>query len=87
VEIPSLQVTQHFADKVNQVLDLAGSSPLPPLDDDYCTSHIACSRYVKLQVFMGFWGNQSEWGSQVPLKVLESLLFFIGPLELVLFFK
>jgi hypothetical protein len=28
------------------ILDLAVGVQLPPLDDDSCTNHIACSEYV-----------------------------------------
>jgi hypothetical protein len=54
MKVPSLGVTQHFTDDVNCVLDLAISVWLPLFDDDCCTNHISCSRYVELQVFMGF---------------------------------
>jgi hypothetical protein len=36
---------------------------------------------------VGLWGHQDGWGSQVLLEVLENLLCFLSPLELVLFFK
>jgi hypothetical protein len=54
VEIPSLSVTQDFADEIDQVLDLAVGTRLPSFDDNHCTNHVACSRYLKLQVFVGF---------------------------------
>jgi hypothetical protein len=60
VEIPSFRVAQHFADEVNQILDLAVSAQLPPFDDDSCTNNIICSRYVELQVFKGFQSYQSK---------------------------
>jgi hypothetical protein len=59
MKVPSLGVTKHFSDEVNQALDLMISVRLPSFDDDCCTNHIACSRYVKLQVFVGFRGYQS----------------------------
>jgi hypothetical protein len=56
-------------------------------DDNSCIDHITCSWYVKLQVFMGFRGYQSRWGSQILLQVFESLLCLLSPLELVLFLE
>jgi hypothetical protein len=56
-------------------------------DDDSFTNHIACNRYVELQVFMGFQGYQSGWGSQILLQVFESLLGLLSPPELVLFLE
>jgi hypothetical protein len=44
MKVPSLGVTQHFADEVDWILDLMVSVRLPPFDDDSCTNHIACSR-------------------------------------------
>jgi hypothetical protein len=52
VKIPSLGITQHFADEIDWVLDLAVGIRLPSFEDDYRTNHVACSQYVKLQVFM-----------------------------------
>jgi hypothetical protein len=46
MKIPSFGVTQHFADEVDRILDLAIGVRLPPLNDDCCTNHIGCSRYV-----------------------------------------
>jgi hypothetical protein len=63
MKVPSLGITQHFTDEVNRVLDLAIGVRLPSFDDDCHTNHIACSRYVKLQVFMGFQGHQGGQGS------------------------
>jgi hypothetical protein len=60
---------------------------LPPFDDDSCTDHIACSRYVKLQIFVGFRGYQSGWGSQILLQVFKSLLGLLSPLEVVMFLE
>jgi hypothetical protein len=40
-----------------------------------------------LQVFVGFRGYQSEWGSQILLQVFERLLCLLSPLELVLFLE
>jgi hypothetical protein len=54
VKIPSLGVTQHFADQINWVLDLVIGIRLPPLNDNSCTNHITCRRYVKLHVLWGF---------------------------------
>jgi hypothetical protein len=54
VKILSFGGTQHFADEVNLILDLAVGVRLPPFDDNSCTNHITCSRYIELQVFMGF---------------------------------
>jgi hypothetical protein len=68
-------------------LDLAVSVWLPLFDDDSCTNHIACSRYVELQVFLRFWGYQGGWGSQILLQVFEGLLCLMSPLELVLFLE
>jgi hypothetical protein len=56
--MPSFGVTQHFADEVDWILDLAVGVRLPTLDDDSCTNHIACSRYVKLYVFIRFWATR-----------------------------
>jgi hypothetical protein len=87
MKIPCFGVTQHFTDKVDWILDLLVSIQLPPLDDDIRTNHIYCSRYVELQVFMGFLGYQSGWGSQILLHVFEGLLCLLSPLELVLFLE
>jgi hypothetical protein len=46
MKIPSFRVTQHFADEVDWILDLAVGVRPPPLDDDSYTNHIACSGYV-----------------------------------------
>jgi hypothetical protein len=54
MKVPSLGVTQQFTDEVDWILDLTISVRLPTFYDDSHTNHIACSRYVKLQVFMGF---------------------------------
>jgi hypothetical protein len=62
-------------------------SDSPPFDDDNCTNHIACSRYVELKVFMGFRSYQSGWGCQILLQVFESLLCLLSPLELILFLE
>jgi hypothetical protein len=59
-------------------------SDSPPLDDDSCTDHVTHSWYVKLQVFVGFWGYQSRWGDQIFLQVFEC---FLSPLELVMFLE
>jgi hypothetical protein len=56
MNIPSFGVTHHFADEVDWILDLTVGVQLPPLDDDSCTNHIACSGYVILHVFVGFRG-------------------------------
>jgi hypothetical protein len=40
-----------------------------------------------MQVFVGFWGYQSGWGSQILLQVFECLLCLLSPLELVLFLE
>jgi hypothetical protein len=85
MKIRRLGVAQHFADKVHWVLDLVISIQLRPLDDDSCTDHITHSRYVKLQVLIGFQGYQSRWGDQILLQILEGLLCLLSPLELVLF--
>jgi hypothetical protein len=64
-------VTQHFADEVDWILDLAVGVRLPPLDDDSCTNHIAYSGYVELQVFLGFQGYQSGWDYQILLQIFK----------------
>jgi hypothetical protein len=46
MKILSFGVTQYFVDEIDRVLDLAVGVRLPPLDDDSCTNHIACSGYV-----------------------------------------
>jgi hypothetical protein len=46
MKIPSFGVTQHFADKVDRILDLAIGVRLPPLDDDSYTVRIGCSGYI-----------------------------------------
>jgi hypothetical protein len=85
VKILSFGVTQHFADVVDLILDVAVGLRLPPFDDDSCTNHVAYRRYVELQVFVGFQGYQSGWGSQILLQVFEGLLGLLSPLEIVLF--
>jgi hypothetical protein len=85
MKIPSLGITQYFMDEIDWVLDLTIGVRLPSFDDDCHTNHIACSRYVKLQVFMGFRGHEGGWGSQILLQVFEGLLCLLSPLELVLF--
>jgi hypothetical protein len=87
MKILSFGVTKHCADEVLWVLDFTVGIRLPPFDDNSCTDHIAYSRYVKLQVFMGFWGYQSGWGSQILLEAFKSLLGLLSPLELVLFLE
>jgi hypothetical protein len=87
VEIPSLRVAQYFTDEVDQLLDLAVGTRLPSFDDDRRTNHIACSQYAELQGFMWFRGHQGGWGSQVFLEIFESIMYFFGPLELVLLFE
>jgi hypothetical protein len=46
MKIPCFGVTQQFADEVDWILKLVVGARLPPLDDDICTNHIACSGYV-----------------------------------------
>jgi hypothetical protein len=46
MKIPGFGVAQHFANEVDLILDLVVGVLLPLLDDDSCTDHIACSRYV-----------------------------------------
>jgi hypothetical protein len=87
MKLPSLGIAQHFADKIDQVLDLGVGIQLPSFDDDCHTNSISYCQYVKLQVFVGFRGHQSGWSSQIFLQVFEGLLCLFGPLELVLFFK
>jgi hypothetical protein len=87
VKILSFGVTQHFADEVNQILDLAVGVRLASFDDDSFTKHITCSRYVELQVFVGFQSYQSRWGCQVLLQVFKGLLCRLSPLELVMFLE
>jgi hypothetical protein len=87
VKIPSLGVSQHFANEINWVLDLVIGIWLPSLDDNSCTNQITCSRYVKLQVFVGFWGYQGRWVAQILLQVFKGLLCLLSPLELMLFLE
>jgi hypothetical protein len=87
VKILSFGVTQHFAYEVNWILDLAVGVWLPLFDDNSCTNHITCSRYVELQVFMGLQSYQSRWGCQVLLQVFKGLLCLMSPLELVMFLE
>jgi hypothetical protein len=63
VKISSPRITQHFTNEIDQILDLVIGIRLPTFDDDCHTDHVACSRYVKLQVFMGFQGHQGMWRS------------------------
>jgi hypothetical protein len=87
VKILTFGVAQHFTDEVNWILVLAVGVRLTPFDNNNCTNHITCRRYVELQVFMGFQSYQSRWGCQVFLPVFEGLLCFLSPLELVLFLE
>jgi hypothetical protein len=87
MKIPRLGVTQCFAEKIHWVLDLLIGIRLPPLEHDSSIDHITHSRYVKLQVFMGFRGYQSKWGNQILLQVFEGLLCLLSPLELFLFLE
>jgi hypothetical protein len=87
MKVPSLGITQHFTDEVNRVLDLVISVLLLSFHDDCHTNHIACSQYIKMQVFVGFWGHQGGWGSQILLQVFEALLCLLSPLELVLILR
>jgi hypothetical protein len=48
MKILRLRVTQHFTDKVYSVLDLAIGIRLPPFNNNGCTDHITCSRYVEM---------------------------------------
>jgi hypothetical protein len=43
MKIPSLGITQHFANEVDWVLDLTISVHLPSFDDDGHTDHVAHS--------------------------------------------
>jgi hypothetical protein len=54
MKIPRLRVIQYFTDEVHWVLDLEIGIGLPSSNDNGCTDHVTCSRYVKLQVLMGF---------------------------------
>jgi hypothetical protein len=85
VKILSFGVAHHFDNEVNWILDLAIGVRLPSFDDNNCTNHITCTRYVELQVFVGFWSYQSRWGCQVLLQVFKGLLCLLSPLELALF--
>jgi hypothetical protein len=87
MKVPSLGITQHFTDEVNRGLDLMIGVLLLSFHDDYHTNHVACSQYVKMQVFVEFWGHQGGWGSQILLQVFEALLCLLSPLELVLFLR
>jgi hypothetical protein len=86
VKILSLGITQHFIDEIDRVLDLADGIRLPSFEDDCRTNHVACSQYIKLQVFKGFRGHQGGWSSQILLQVFRGLLCLLSPLEHVLFF-
>jgi hypothetical protein len=86
VKIPSLQLSQHFIDKIDWVLDLAVGTQLPSFNDNRHTNHIVCSRYVQLQGFMGFWDHQGGWCSQVLHDIFKSFICFFHLLELVLLF-
>jgi hypothetical protein len=87
VKILSLRITQHFTDEVDRVLNLVVGTRFPSFDDDCRINHVACSQYVKLQIFVGLQSHKGGWGSQIVLEVFECLLCFLGPLELVLFYK
>jgi hypothetical protein len=87
VEISSLRVAQHFTNKVDRVLDFVVGNQLPSFNDNRHTNHIACTRYVKLQGFVGFQGHQGGWGSQVLLEIFERFMCLFCPLKLVLFFE
>jgi hypothetical protein len=87
VKIPRPGVAQHFTDEIRWVLDVAIGIQLPPLDDNSYIDHITHSRYVKLQVFVGFLGYQSRWGDQIFLQVFEGLLGLLSPLELAMFLE
>jgi hypothetical protein len=85
VKIPSLQITQHFTDEIDRVLDLTVGIRLPSFDDDCYTNHVAYSRYVKLQVSMGFREHQGGWSSQILLQIIKGLPCPLSPMEVVLF--
>jgi hypothetical protein len=87
MKISSLGITHHLADEIDRVLDLAVGIQLPLFDNDCHTNHVACSRYVKLQILVGFRGHQGGWSSQILLQIIEDLLCLLGPLELVLFLR
>jgi hypothetical protein len=72
---------------VDRVLNVAVGTRLPMLDENRHTNHIACSRYVKLQDFMGFQGHQGGWGSQVFLEIFESFLCFLVHWNLFYFLR
>jgi hypothetical protein len=84
VEVPSLQVTQHFTDKVHRVLNLVYATQLLSLDNNSCADHVVCRRYVKLQDFVGLRSHESGWGGEVPFEFLEVLLNLLSPLKIVL---
>jgi hypothetical protein len=87
VKIPSLGISQHFVDEINWVLHLVIGIQFPPFNNDSCTDHITCSRYVKLQVFMGFRGYQSRCSDQILLQLFKGLMCLLSPPELVLFLE
>jgi hypothetical protein len=60
----------HFVDKIDRVLDLAVGIRLLPPDDNHRTNHIACSRYVELQVS---WGSRATRVAGVVKYFLISL--------------
>jgi hypothetical protein len=65
MKILILGVPQHFPEKVYLVLDLAIGIRLPPFNDNGCSDHITCNRYVKLQILLGFRAYQGRWCSQI----------------------
>jgi hypothetical protein len=87
VEILGLRVTQYFTNGIYGMLNLVVVVRLPSFNYNYCTDHIACSRYVKLQNFVGLRNHEGGWGSQVPFEFFKGLLHLFGPLELVFLFE
>jgi hypothetical protein len=87
VEIPGLRVAQYFTVEVHRMLNLVVVVRLPSFNYNCCTDHIACSRYVRLQNFMGLGSHEGGWGNQVPFEFFEGPLRLFGPLELTLLFE
>jgi hypothetical protein len=68
------------------ILNFVVAAQLPSLNYNCCTNHIACSRYVKLESFVGLRGHKGGWDSQVPFEFFKCLMLFFGTLELILLF-
>jgi hypothetical protein len=58
----------YFTNEIDRVLDLVVGTRLPSFHNNHRVDHIAYSRYIELQGFVGFWGHQGGWGSQVLFR-------------------